>query len=133
MCVQLRGTESESVVLEESLVLLHLLVRQGMRAAANRCKEKRCQVRSSCLVECGGVALNESEALHDHYAQFEAEFSGPPRAESERLRGIVRLGATEAATAEDAGESGECSGDRVRGPDGDRPGIYATFISAFPC
>jgi Transglutaminase-like superfamily len=33
-------------------------------------------------VECGGVALNESESLHDHYAPFEAEFSSMPPAQS---------------------------------------------------
>ena len=69
--------------LEESLVLLHLLAQQGI-AAQLRIGVKRnvAKFEAHAWVECAGVALNESEALHDHYAQFEAEFSAPPRAKS---------------------------------------------------
>src|SRR5258707_12540744 len=69
--------------LEESLVLLHLLAKQGIAAHLRiGVKKNVAKFEAHAWVECGGVALNESEALHDHYAQFEAEFSGPPRAES---------------------------------------------------
>ena len=66
--------------LEESLVLLHLLRRQGI-AAQLRIGVKRNAVKfeAHAWVECGGGALNEMDALHDHYAPFEAEFSQPPR------------------------------------------------------
>lgn len=65
--------------LEESLVLLHVLSRQGI-AAQLRIGVKRNQPKfeAHAWVECGGVALNESEALHDHYAPFEAEFTNAP-------------------------------------------------------
>jgi len=69
--------------LEESLVLLHLLARQGIAARLRiGVKKNVAKFEAHAWVECGGVALNESEALHDHYAVFEAEFSAPPRAES---------------------------------------------------
>lgn len=78
----LHGMGSPSC-LEESLVLLHLLQRQGI-AAQLRIGVKRNAARfeAHAWVECGGTALNETDALHDHYAPFEAEFSEPPRAES---------------------------------------------------
>lgn len=65
--------------LEESLVLLHVLSRDGIRAQL-RIGVKRHQPKfeAHAWVECGGIALNESEALHDHYAPFEAEFTNPP-------------------------------------------------------
>ena len=69
--------------LEESLVLLHLLARQGIAAQLRiGVKKNVAKFEAHAWVECGGVALNESESLHDHYAQFEAEFSSLPRAES---------------------------------------------------
>src|SRR5579859_3587909 len=68
--------------LEESLVLLHLLARQGIAAQLRiGVKKNVAQFEAHAWVECNGAALNETEALHDHYAPFEAEFSAPPRAE----------------------------------------------------
>ncbi|HJZ65867.1 MAG TPA: lasso peptide biosynthesis B2 protein [Candidatus Acidoferrum sp.] len=64
--------------LEESLVLLHLLNEQGIAAQLRIGVKKNIpQFEAHAWVECDGKPLNESEALHDHYAPFEAEFSGP--------------------------------------------------------
>src|SRR5215470_15033809 len=64
--------------LEESLVLLHLLSAQGIAAQLRIGVKKNIpQFEAHAWIECEGIALNESEALHDHYAPFEAELSGP--------------------------------------------------------
>jgi len=65
--------------LEESLVLVHMLLRRGI-AAQLRIGVRRNQPKfeAHAWVECDGIALNESEALHDHYAPFEAEFTNLP-------------------------------------------------------
>ena len=69
--------------LEESLVLLHLLRRQGIAAQLRiGVKKNAAKFEAHAWVECGGAVLNEVDALHDHYAPFEAEFSEPPRADS---------------------------------------------------
>jgi Transglutaminase-like superfamily len=69
--------------LEESLVLLHLLGMQGIEAQLRIGVRKNvAKFEAHAWVECGGVALNESESLHDHYAPFEAEFSSMPPAQS---------------------------------------------------
>src|SRR5262249_38148149 len=65
--------------LEESLVLLHLLNVQGIAAQLRIGVKKNIpQFEAHAWIELDGKPLNESEALHDHYAPFEAEFSGPP-------------------------------------------------------
>lgn len=62
--------------LEESLVLMHLLRTQGIASQMRiGVKKNVTKFEAHAWVECDGVALNESEALHDHYASFEAEFS----------------------------------------------------------
>lgn len=67
--------------LEESLVLLHILGKQGIEAQLRIGVRKNTpKFEAHAWVECGGVALNESESLHDHYAPFEAEFSSMPPA-----------------------------------------------------
>jgi hypothetical protein len=69
--------------LEESLVLLHLLWTQRIEAQLRIGVRKNVtKFEAHAWVECGGVALNESESLHDHYAPFEAEFSSMPPAQS---------------------------------------------------
>ncbi len=69
--------------LEESLVLLHLLSKQGIAAQLRIGVKKNIpKFEAHAWVECGGVALNESESLHDHYAPFEAELSASPPAQS---------------------------------------------------
>lgn len=64
--------------LEESLVLLHLLSRQGIAAQLRiGVKKNILQFEAHAWIELDGKPLNESDALHDHYAPFEAEFSRP--------------------------------------------------------
>jgi len=69
--------------LEESLVLAYLLRRQGIEAQLRIGVKKNIpKFEAHAWVECGGVALNETESLHDHYAPFEAEFTSLPPARS---------------------------------------------------
>jgi len=69
--------------LEESLVLAHLLRRQGIEAQLRiGVKKDAPKFEAHAWVECAGTALNETEALHDHYAPFEAEFTSIPPAQS---------------------------------------------------
>ena len=69
--------------LEESLVLVYLLRRQGIDSQLRiGVKKDIPKFEAHAWVECGGVALNEAAALHDHYAPFEAEFTTIPPAQS---------------------------------------------------
>jgi hypothetical protein len=69
--------------LEESLVLVHLLRKQGIASQLRIGVKKNIpKFEAHAWVECEGAALNESEALHDHYAPFEAEFSSNPPGQS---------------------------------------------------
>jgi hypothetical protein len=69
--------------LEESLVLAYLLRRQGIDSQLRIGVKKNIpKFEAHAWVECGGVALNEVAALHDHYAPFEAEFTTIPPAQS---------------------------------------------------
>jgi len=69
--------------LEESLVLAYLLRRQGIEAQLRIGVKKNIpKFEAHAWVECAGVALNEAESLHDHYAPFEAEFTSMPPAQS---------------------------------------------------
>jgi Transglutaminase-like superfamily len=65
--------------LEQSLALWFLLHRQGMpaqlRIGVRKLPEK---FEAHAWVECDGVALNQGEQVHQHYAAFEAEFSEIP-------------------------------------------------------
>ena len=73
----------EPSCLEESLVLAYLLRRQGIEAQLRIGVKKNIpKFEAHAWVECGGVALNETESLHDHYAPFEAEFTSLPPARS---------------------------------------------------
>jgi len=82
-------------------------------------------------VECGGVALNESEALHDHYATVRSEFPGRHERNHERLRGMFALEPLN-------GDGGRCAAigrmaAAIAFRDRRRPDLAsATFISAFP-
>jgi len=62
--------------LEESLTLWHLLRQQGhaarLRIGVRKTAEK---FEAHAWVEHEGVALNQIEELHRHYAAFESEFS----------------------------------------------------------
>jgi hypothetical protein len=65
--------------LEQSLALWFLLQRQGipaqLRIGVRKLPEK---FEAHAWVECDGVALNQGEEIHRHYAAFEAEFSERP-------------------------------------------------------
>jgi hypothetical protein len=62
--------------LEESLTLWHLLRKQGhaarLRIGVRKTAEK---FEAHAWVEHEGVALNQIEEIHRHYAAFESEFS----------------------------------------------------------
>jgi hypothetical protein len=64
--------------LEQSLVLWFLLQGRGipaqLRIGVRKLPEK---FEAHAWVECDGVALNQGEEVHRHYAAFEAEFSQP--------------------------------------------------------
>lgn len=65
--------------LEESLVLCRLLSEEGiasqLRVGVKRDPKK---FEAHAWVECNGVALNETEALHDYVAAFDKELSSFP-------------------------------------------------------
>jgi hypothetical protein len=65
--------------LEESLAIWSLLGREGivceLRIGVRKHDEK---FEAHAWVECGGAALNEPEALHEHYAAFDAALSSLP-------------------------------------------------------
>jgi hypothetical protein len=66
--------------LEESLALWWLLGRQGisseLRIGVRKHDEK---FEAHAWVEREGMAVNEPQALHEHYAAFDAELSSVPR------------------------------------------------------
>lgn len=65
--------------LEESLALWWLLGREGiaseLRIGVRKHDEK---FEAHAWVERKGVAVNEPESLHEHYAAFDATLSSPP-------------------------------------------------------
>ena len=61
--------------LERSLALRWLLERQGIASSARIGTRKTGQkFEAHAWVECDGVALNEPEELHKHYAAFDEAF-----------------------------------------------------------
>lgn len=65
--------------LQESLVLWYLLARQGIDSELRIGIRKHAgKFEAHAWVECQGAAINEPEALHEHYAAFDAGFSAPP-------------------------------------------------------
>jgi len=68
--------------LEESLTLWWLLARQGIASEVRIGVRKHAEeFEAHAWVERDGVALNEPEGKHQHYAAFESEF---PKANQER-------------------------------------------------
>jgi transglutaminase superfamily protein len=66
--------------LEESLALWWLLGRQGIAATLRIGTRKAgAQLEAHAWVECDGMALNEGDGLHRHYAAFDAAFPALPR------------------------------------------------------
>ena len=65
--------------LEESLALWFFLRRQGIEAELRVGVRKEGEkFEAHAWVEREGVALNEPEALHEHYAAFDAALSSIP-------------------------------------------------------
>jgi hypothetical protein len=68
----------KSSCLEESLVLLRLLLEQGIPAVLRiGVRKESGEFAAHAWVEHQGVALNQKAEMHRHYAAFEREF-GPP-------------------------------------------------------
>jgi transglutaminase superfamily protein len=69
--------------LEESIVLWYLLGRQGIESALRiGIRKDDGKFDAHAWVERDGVALNQPDAHHEHYAAFDAEFtSRPPEVE----------------------------------------------------
>jgi Transglutaminase-like superfamily len=65
--------------LEESLALWWLLGRQGIASQLRiGIRKESTKLEAHAWVEFEGVALNEPEARHHHYAAFEGEISAVP-------------------------------------------------------
>jgi hypothetical protein len=65
--------------LDESLVLWWLLGRQGIRSELKVGVRKEGEkFEAHAWVECDGMALNEPEARHQHYAAFDAALASLP-------------------------------------------------------
>jgi len=61
--------------LEESLILWHLLRKQGYAAKLRIGVRKAAgKFEAHAWVEHQGTALNQAEQMHRHYAAFESEF-----------------------------------------------------------
>lgn len=75
----LRYSPSQFTCLEESLTLWYLLRKQGiaacLRIGVRKEKEK---FEAHAWVEHEGEALNQDEAMHQHYAAFEKDLPEPP-------------------------------------------------------
>ena len=65
-----------STCLEKSLALWWMLGRQGIAAVVRiGARKNSSKFEAHAWVECDGVAVNEPEEPHRHYAAFDAEFS----------------------------------------------------------
>jgi hypothetical protein len=65
--------------LEESLTLWYLLRKQGIAACLRiGVRKENEKFEAHAWVERDGTALNEPEALHEHYAAFDAALSSAP-------------------------------------------------------
>jgi hypothetical protein len=65
--------------LEESLVLWYLLGRQGIESALRiGIRKDDGKFGAHAWVERDGIALNQPDAQHQHYAAFDAEFTASP-------------------------------------------------------
>lgn len=75
-----RNGLGHATCLEESLALWSLLGRQGvasdLRIGVRKSGEK---FEAHAWVEFEGVALNEPEAMHEHYAAFDAALASMPQ------------------------------------------------------
>ena len=68
-----------SSCLDQSLLLWYLLESEGIAAALRIGVRKDAKkFEAHAWVEHNGVALNQAEEMHRHYAPFDNEFSNPP-------------------------------------------------------
>ena len=68
-----------STCLDKSLALWWLLGRQGIASLVRiGARKNSSDFEAHAWVECDGVALNEPEEPHRHYAAFDAEFTSVP-------------------------------------------------------
>lgn len=75
----LRYSFARFTCLEESLTLWYLLRKQGIPACLRiGVRNESGKFEAHAWVEHGGEALNQDEAMHQHYAAFEQDFPGPP-------------------------------------------------------
>jgi Transglutaminase-like superfamily len=79
LCAAVRYGPGSPTCLEESLALWWLLGRQGI-ATTVRIGTRKLNGRfeAHAWTECDGVALNEPEDPHHHYAAFDAAFDSLP-------------------------------------------------------
>jgi Transglutaminase-like superfamily len=74
-----RHSPGHPTCLEESLALWWLLARQGLASELRIGVRKReDKFEAHAWVERHGAALNEPEAMHEHYAAFDAALSSTP-------------------------------------------------------
>jgi len=79
MRAAVRHSAGHPTCLEESLALWWLLGRQGIASELRIGVRKRDEkFEAHAWVEREGIALNEPEALHQHYAAFDATLSSLP-------------------------------------------------------
>jgi hypothetical protein len=70
---------SQYTCLEESLTLWYLLRKQGIPACLRiGVRKEKEMFEAHAWVEHGGEALNQDEAMHQHYAAFEQDLLEPP-------------------------------------------------------
>lgn len=68
-----RHSLSHATCLQESLALWWLLGRHGIPSELRvGVRKQAAKFEAHSWVECGGVALNEPEAMHEHYAAFDS-------------------------------------------------------------
>jgi hypothetical protein len=70
---------SEATCLAQSLTLWFLLQQQTISSVIKiGVRKKADRLEAHAWVERNGVALNESDAVHEHYAPFDREFASAP-------------------------------------------------------
>lgn len=70
---------SHPTCLQESLALWWLLGRHGITSELRvGVRKEAAKFEAHAWVECGGVALNEPEAMHEHYSAFDSALASLP-------------------------------------------------------
>ena len=74
-----RHSWAHPTCLQESLVLWWLLGRQGVASELRvGVRKHESKFEAHAWVECDGVALNEPQAQHEHYAAFDSALASLP-------------------------------------------------------